>query len=54
MPEENKAGEPLKVERSTVTKLVITGVPNLDPLRPVQATTTLKTGVAPSVAQEPQ
>lgn len=30
MPTENKTAEPLKVERSTVTKLVITGAPNLD------------------------
>lgn len=30
MPTENKTVEPLKVERSTVTKLVITGAPNLD------------------------
>jgi len=32
MPTENKTAEPLKVERSTVTKLVITGAPNLDPI----------------------
>ena len=30
MPTENKIAEPLKVERSTVTKLVITGAPRLD------------------------
>lgn len=30
MPTENKSSVPLKVERSTVTKLVITGAPNLD------------------------
>ncbi|VVQ20574.1 hypothetical protein PS928_05022 [Pseudomonas fluorescens] len=30
MPTENKISEPLKVERSTVTKLVITGAPRLD------------------------
>lgn len=30
MPTENKPAEPLKVERSTVTKLVITGAKNLD------------------------
>ena len=30
MPTENKTAEPLKVERSTVTKLVITGAPRLD------------------------
>lgn len=29
---ENKIPEPLKVERSTVTKLVITGTPRLDPI----------------------
>ncbi|POA47111.1 hypothetical protein C1893_17070 [Pseudomonas sp. MPR-ANC1] len=32
MPTENQPAEPLKVERSTVTKLVITGAPNLDPI----------------------
>ncbi|WP_166219766.1 hypothetical protein [Pseudomonas atagonensis] len=32
MPTENKTVEPLKVERSTVTKLVITGAPSLDPI----------------------
>lgn len=32
MPTENKPAEPLKVERSTVTKLVITGAPRLDPI----------------------
>ena len=32
MPTENKQAEPLKVERSTVTKLVITGAPRLDPI----------------------
>lgn len=32
MPTENKQAEPLTVERSTVTKLVITGAPNLDPI----------------------
>jgi hypothetical protein len=32
MPTENKPAEPLKVECSTVTKLVITGAPNLDPI----------------------
>lgn len=32
MPTENKTAEPLKVERSTVTKLVITGAPSLDPI----------------------
>lgn len=30
MPTENKIAEQLKVERSTVTKLVITGAPRLD------------------------
>ena len=30
MPTENKQAEPLTVEQSTVTKLVITGAPNLD------------------------
>ncbi|QXI02484.1 hypothetical protein HV782_011015 [Pseudomonas monsensis] len=30
MPTENKTAEPLKVEHSTVTKLVITGAQNLD------------------------
>ena len=30
MPTENKTADPLKVERSTVTKLVITGAKNLD------------------------
>ncbi|WP_336347785.1 hypothetical protein [Pseudomonas monsensis] len=30
MPTENKTAEPLKVERSTVAKLVITGAKNLD------------------------
>lgn len=29
---QNKIAEPLKVERSTVTKLVITGAPRLDPI----------------------
>jgi len=32
MPTENKPAEPLKVERSTVTKLFITGAPSLDPI----------------------
>ena len=32
MPTESKPAEPLKVERSTVTKLVITGAPRLDPI----------------------
>ncbi|MCQ6255337.1 hypothetical protein [Pseudomonas sp. Q11] len=32
MPTENKRSEPLKVERSTVTKLVITGAKALDPI----------------------
>jgi hypothetical protein len=32
MPTENKPAEPLQVDRSTVTKLVITGAPNLDPI----------------------
>ncbi|WP_321354644.1 hypothetical protein [Pseudomonas extremaustralis] len=32
MPTENKVAEPLLVERSTVTKLVITGAPSLDPI----------------------
>jgi len=32
MPTENKTAEPLQVERSTVTKLVITGATNLDPI----------------------
>ncbi|MCU1736341.1 MULTISPECIES: hypothetical protein [unclassified Pseudomonas] len=32
MPTENKPAEVLKVERSTVTKLVITGAPRLDPI----------------------
>jgi hypothetical protein len=32
MPTENKPAEPLLVERSTVTKLVITGAPRLDPI----------------------
>lgn len=32
MPTENKPAEPLQVERSTVTKLVITGAPSLDPI----------------------
>ncbi len=32
MPTENKVAAPLKVERSSVTKLVITGAPNLDPI----------------------
>ncbi|KOX63806.1 hypothetical protein AA303_17040 [Pseudomonas psychrophila] len=32
MPTENKVAAPLKVERSTVTKLVITGTQNLDPI----------------------
>ncbi|WP_236189349.1 hypothetical protein [Pseudomonas pharyngis] len=32
MPTENKTAEPLKVECSTVTKLVITGAPSLDPI----------------------
>ncbi len=32
MPTENKIAEPLKVERSTVTKQVITGAPRLDPI----------------------
>lgn len=32
MPTENEVTPPLQVERSTVTKLVITGAPNLDPI----------------------
>ncbi|MBD9443055.1 hypothetical protein [Pseudomonas sp. PDM04] len=32
MPTENKQAEPLKVERSTITKLMITGAPRLDPI----------------------
>lgn len=32
MPTENKVAPPLLVERSTVTKLVITGAPSLDPI----------------------
>lgn len=32
MPTENKPAKPLQVERSTVTKLVITGAPRLDPI----------------------
>ncbi|MBI6911091.1 hypothetical protein [Pseudomonas palleroniana] len=32
MPTENKTAAPLQVERSTVTKLVITGAPRLDPI----------------------
>ncbi|MGU3345750.1 hypothetical protein [Pseudomonas monsensis] len=32
MTTENKPAEPLKVERSIVTKLVITGAPSLDPI----------------------
>lgn len=32
MPIENSAAEPLKVERSTITKLVVTGAPSLDPI----------------------
>jgi len=32
MSTENKPVEPLKVERSTVTKLVVTGTPSLDPI----------------------
>lgn len=32
MPTENEVAAPLQVERSTVTKLVITGTPNLDPI----------------------
>jgi hypothetical protein len=32
MPTENKPAEPLKIERSSVTKLVITGAPRLDPI----------------------
>lgn len=32
MPTENKVDAPLQVERSTVTKLVITGAPNLNPI----------------------
>jgi len=32
MPSENKIAEPLKVERSTVTKLVITGALRLEPV----------------------
>lgn len=32
MPTENKPNAPLQVERSTVTKLVISGAPNLDPI----------------------
>ncbi|MBK5417950.1 hypothetical protein [Pseudomonas sp. TH31] len=30
MPKENEIIDPLKIERSTVTKLVITGAPRLD------------------------
>ena len=32
MPTENKPNAPLQVDRSTVTKLVISGAPNLDPI----------------------
>jgi hypothetical protein len=32
MPNQNKPAEPLRVERSTVTKLVITGARNLAPI----------------------
>ena len=32
MPKKNKIAEPLQIERSTVTKLVISGSPNLDPI----------------------
>jgi hypothetical protein len=32
MPTENKQAESLKIEHSTVTKLVISGAPNLDPI----------------------
>ncbi|MCF5025133.1 hypothetical protein [Pseudomonas lurida] len=32
MPTENQIAAPLQVERSTVTKLVITGAPNLEPI----------------------
>ena len=32
MPEESQVASPLQVERSTVTKLVITGAPSLDPI----------------------
>lgn len=32
MPKENKPAEQLKIEQSTVTKLVITGAPRLDPI----------------------
>lgn len=32
MPTENKPNAPLQVERSTVTKLVISGAPNFDPI----------------------
>ena len=32
MPEESQVAMPLQVERSTVTKLVITGAPSLDPI----------------------
>ena len=32
MPTENRTAAPLQVVRSTVTKLVITGAPNLDPI----------------------
>ncbi|WAT26323.1 hypothetical protein [Pseudomonas sp. GXZC] len=32
MPEESQVAKPLQVERSTVTKLVITGTPRLDPI----------------------
>lgn len=32
MRTENKPAEPLKIERSTVTKLVITGASRLDPI----------------------
>jgi hypothetical protein len=32
MPTENKTDKPLKIERSTATKLVIIGAPRLDPI----------------------
>ncbi|WP_274610010.1 hypothetical protein [Pseudomonas sp. TH39(2020)] len=32
MPTEKNIVEPLKVEHSTVTKLIITGAPRLDPI----------------------
>ncbi len=32
MPKESQVAKPLQVEHSTVTKLVITGAPSLDPI----------------------